>query len=459
MATAKSAARAPEARSFAGAAKAFADGTDTPRAFLERCIATIAELDGEIGAFVATNLSGARDAADAAGERWKAGRTLSLVDGMPLGVKDIMETADMPTEQGSPLFAGWQGGRDCAAVAALREAGAVILGKTVTTEFAASEPRGTRNPWDLTRTPGGSSSGSAAAVAAGMVPAALGSQGLGSTIRPSSYCGCFGYKPSLGGINRRGSFDVYSQSCSSVLAATLGETWIVARAITARAGGDPGFPGVSGPLQPPQPAAPRRVAVLRTAGWTAATAEAKQALQSVLDRLRGAGIDRIDADSSPAVAEVEAAIGEASALTRRIHAWESRWPLNTYARDMDPSKLSRPSADRLAEAEQMTQEEYQQRLHQRARTRAVYGALKAECDLCVTLSAPGPAPLGLSSTGDPEFAVPSSLLGLPSLSLPLLRAEGLPLGLQLIGFANEDAALFAAAAAILPIAGGAVAID
>jgi len=445
--------RTPEARSFIAASKAFAAGTDTPRAFLERCIETIAACEPDIGAFVATNLDGARAAADKASERWKAGRTLSLVDGMPIGVKDIMETADMPTEQGSPLFVGWRGGRDCAAVAALREAGAVVVGKTVTTEFAATEPRGTRNPWDLARTPGGSSSGSAAAVAAGMVSGALGSQVIGSTIRPASYCGCFGYKPSVGGINRGGSFDVFSQSCTGVIAATLGEAWIMARAISARAGGDPGYPGLSGPLEPPEAARPRRLAVLQTAGWKVATAEAKQALQGALERLRSSGIDVADATSSARVGAAEAAIADANILSRRINAWETRWPLNTYARDMDRSKLSRPSQDRLAEAEKMTQDEYQGLLVKRDQVRETYAALTSECDVCITLSAPGPAPLGLGSTGDPTFAVPSSLLGTPALSLPVLKAEGLPLGLQLIGFTDGDAAMFAAAAAILSIVG------
>ena len=192
----------PQARSYFAAAQTFRDGTDTPRAFLERCIATIEALDPQVGAFVATNLPAAQAAADAATARWKSRTTLSLIDGMPVGIKDIMETADMVTEQGSPLFVGWRGRRDAAAVAALREAGAVIIGKTVTTEFAATHPRGTRNPWDLERTPGGSSSGSAAAVASGMVPAALGTQVIGSIVRPSSFCGCIGYKPSVGGINR-----------------------------------------------------------------------------------------------------------------------------------------------------------------------------------------------------------------------------------------------------------------
>src|SRR6185503_16987429 len=138
---------------------------------------------------------------------WRTGQPLSPIDGMPVGIKDIMETEDMPTELGSPLFAGWRSGRDCAAVRALREAGAVILGKTVTTEFAATEPRGTRNPHDLTRTPGGSSSGSAAAVAAEMVPLAIGSQTNGSVIRPAAFCGVYGFKPTVGAINRGGSHD------------------------------------------------------------------------------------------------------------------------------------------------------------------------------------------------------------------------------------------------------------
>ena len=143
---------------YLAATARFAYGDDTPRAFLERCLADLAVLEPKIGAFVHTNINGARVAADEASARWREGRTRSKIDGMPIGIKDIIETADMPTENGSPLFAGWRSGRDGASVAALREAGAVILGKTVTTEFAATEPRGTRNPHDLRRTPGGSSS-------------------------------------------------------------------------------------------------------------------------------------------------------------------------------------------------------------------------------------------------------------------------------------------------------------
>src|SRR3984893_8129690 len=144
-------------RPYLSMTRRFADGSVTPREFLERCLADLSALEPKIGAFVHLHIDGARIAADRAGARWRDGRALSKIDGMPIGIKDIIETADMPTEQGSPLFVGWRSERDAASVAALREAGAVIVGKTVTTEFAATEPRGTRNPWDTTRTPGGSS--------------------------------------------------------------------------------------------------------------------------------------------------------------------------------------------------------------------------------------------------------------------------------------------------------------
>src|SRR5262249_42254875 len=166
---------------YLAATARFANGVDTPRDFLERCLADLAALEQKIGAFVQLNLEGARTAADRSTRRWREGRQCSPIDGMPLGIKDIIETADMPTENGSPLFAGWRSERDGASVAALREAGAVIVGKTVTTEFAATEPRGTRNPHDLRRTPGGSSSGSAAAVAAGMLSAGRRPPGVRST--------------------------------------------------------------------------------------------------------------------------------------------------------------------------------------------------------------------------------------------------------------------------------------
>jgi len=428
----------PQAKPFLAAAAQFAGGQDTPRAYLERCLETLAAWEPKIGAFVCTNIEGSRAAADASSMRWRDNKPVSAIDGMPIGIKDIIETADMPTGMGSPLFDGWSSGRDAAAVAALREAGAVILGKTVTTEFAATEPRGTRNPWDPGRTPGGSSSGSAAAVAAGLVSAALGTQVMGSIVRPASYCGCVGFKPSVGGINRGGSHDELSQSCMGVLAATLEDAWQVASEIAARAGGDPGYQGLVGPLRMPPPARPQRLVFLETAGWQVASAEAKKAIQESLALLSRNGIDILTRQSDQLVGAVEEAIADARALSIRINTWESRWPLNTY-RNRDAGKLSRAMLARLAQAEAMSLDDYRADLDERIRVRALYESLAAQCDACVTLAAPAAAPVGLGSTGDPVFAVPFSLLGVPAISLPLLREQGLPLGLQVTGFHGKDA--------------------
>jgi Asp-tRNA(Asn)/Glu-tRNA(Gln) amidotransferase A subunit family amidase len=436
----------PELRAFHTATDAFAAGRDTPRAYLERCLERIEALEPKVHAFVALNLPGARAAADQSSARWRAGRPLSPVDGMPVGIKDIIETEDMPTEQGSPIFAGWRTGRDAATVAALKEAGAVVVGKTVTTEFASSVPtRDTRNPWDLERTPGGSSSGSAAAVALGMLPSALGTQVLGSILRPSSFCGVYGMKPSVGAINRGGSYDGLSQSCDGTLAASLEDAWLTLREISARAGGDPGYPGLSGPRAVPAAKPPARLALLETAGWAVASDEAKAALERAAAKLAASGITILRRRDHAAIETVEAGIGQAMRLSRAINNWEGRWPVNVYR---NRPGLSRAMLDRLAAAEAMSLENYQGLLAERARIRADYARLKGVVDAAITLSAPGPAPMGLSSTGDPIFVVGGSLLGVPALSLPRLEAERLPLGLQVLGFEQEDAAAFALARAI-----------
>ena len=437
--------RALAMRPFHAAAAAFGAGTDTPSAFLERCLAAIVELEPAIGAFVHLNETGAREAAARSTERWKAGRPLSLIDGMPVGIKDIVETIDMPTQMGSPLYKGWQSGRDAATVAALREAGAVIVGKTVTTEFAATFPGGTRNPWDLKRTPGGSSSGSAAGVAAGMISAGLGTQVVGSIIRPASFCGCVGFKPSLGAINRGGSHDGLSQSCHGALAASLEDAWNVCWAIAQRAGGDPGYPGLAGPEEMPQAQTPRALAVLETSGWAVASNGAKAAFADAVARLRAAGIVLLDRRNDDLVAEIEIALGEARKITDSVNAWESRWPLNTY-RAKNAAGLSQFMLDRLAQAERMSIEDYRRVLASRARIRAGYAKLASIADAAITLSATGAAPAGLDSTGNPIFAVAGSMLGIPAISLPVLSDEDLPLGLQLMGFEQEDAVLIGIAA-------------
>jgi Asp-tRNA(Asn)/Glu-tRNA(Gln) amidotransferase A subunit family amidase len=442
----------PRMQPYLPATADFASGKDSPREFLERCIAELEAWEPKIGAFVTLNLAAARIAADRSANRWRAGKPLSPLDGMPVGVKDIIETIDMPTENGSPLFAGFRGNRDGASVAALREAGAVIVGKTVTTEFAWMHPQATRNPWDLTRTPGGSSSGSAAAVAVGAVSAAIGTQVVGSILRPSSFCGCFGFKPTVGAINRGGSHDGLSQSTHGPIAASLPEAWAVAHEISRRAGGDSGYPGLYGPPTCPAPSKPRRLAVLETDGWTIATPAAKQAFQEALAMLKSAGVALVSRHESATVAAVEDAISGARELSQNIIAWESRWPLNTY-RARDATKLSQAMHDLAARAEERTLDDYRRDIAERERRRVVYHALEAEFDACLTLAAPGAAPVGLESTGDPAFVVPGSMLGVPAISLPAVEDDSLPLGLQLIGFADADAALFSTAGGVLTVLG------
>jgi Asp-tRNA(Asn)/Glu-tRNA(Gln) amidotransferase A subunit family amidase len=242
--------------------------------------------------------------------------------------------------------------------------------------------------------------------------------------------------------------DYHSQSTHGVLAATLEDAWHVAREITARAGGDPGYPGIRGPRTAPPARLPNVLAFLETPGWSLATDDAKNKLHSALAALRAAGVTIVDRSTSAAVAAVEATLPEARPLSTTINTWEFRWPLNTFARDMDHAKLSNVMQKRLVEAEAMTLEEFQVALARRDDVRAIYGELAASCDAAISLSAPGPAPLGLASTGEPAFVVSGSLLGVPALSLPLLETESLPLGLQLLGFIDRDADLFSVAAGI-----------
>lgn len=423
-------------------------GTLSPRTYLEETLTRITELDGAVGAFVVINREGARRAADDSAKRWLAGKPLSPIDGMPVAVKDIIETADMPTGQGSPLWEGTDWKRDSASVHALREAGAIILGKSTTTEFASTHPwHTTTNPHDPERTPGGSSSGTAAAVGAGMVPAGLGTQVVGSILRPASFCGAVGFKPSVGAINRSGSHDHFSQSCQGSIGATLADTWAVLRAIADRTGGDPGYPGLTGDVDFTERTEPLKLAVLETGGWSATTEGARRAFVALKQRLQANGVAVRSRADDGAIETVEQAVADALPVTMAINAWEGRWPLNTYA-DMDASKLSLAARDRLKTAEAMTQSEFGELLERRAAARASYENAAANYDAMVTLGACGAAPLGLGMTGNPAMNVTASLLGCPALTMPVLADEGLPLGLQLLGRTDQDAALFGVAASI-----------
>jgi len=440
----------PAMRSYLAATRNFASGKETPIQFFEQSLALFEQWEPRIGAFVCTNLPAARAAAEASAKRWQAGAPLSPLDGMPIGIKDIFETADMPTEMGSPLFTGWQSGKDAAGVRALREAGAVILGKTVTTEFAASEPRGTRNPWNTAHTPGGSSSGSAASVGAGIVSAALGTQVIGSTIRPASFCGCVGFKPSVSALNRQGCHDYQSQSCTGILGASLDDVWQVAHEIVSRVGGDAGTPGLNGPAARSSETKPRRLAILETAGWDNASPAARQNLNEAVTRLNSAGVAIGTRRNDDKIAALESDLINAAELSHRCNGWETRWFLHSME-DRDASMLSEKLMERARMYESLTLADHRADLKERARVRAVHADLASHYEACITLSAPGGAPAGLSSTGNPDFAVPASLLGVPALSLPLFKADGMPLGLQVIGFFNRDAEAFAAAGWVMSL--------
>ncbi|MFT5180718.1 MAG: Asp-tRNA(Asn)/Glu-tRNA(Gln) amidotransferase A subunit family amidase, partial [Alphaproteobacteria bacterium] len=271
---------------------AFLSGDDTPRDLLERCVAVIEARDGELQAFVTLNLDGARAAADAASARYAAGNPLSPVDGLPIGLKDIIETADMPTQCGSPIYEGYEGGRDAPVAAALRRGGAVIVGKTASTEFAYGAIMATRNPFDPECTPGTSSSGSAAAVGAGMLPVAIGTQLMSSVMRPASYCGQVGVKPTYGAIRQAG-IHPFSPSGEHVgaHAAALADAWAVLRFLSNEAGPVPGSHGITGPETLPPAEKPTRLMRMYTPGWEIADGDVKAAFEAGLDRLSNAGVE------------------------------------------------------------------------------------------------------------------------------------------------------------------------
>ncbi len=434
-----------ELTSFLAETQCFRDGTSSPSRYLERCLTRLDAVEPGLKAFVHLARDAARSAAAQSDARWKAGKPLSAIDGMPIAIKDIIETADMPTGQGSPFWKDTYTRRDAASVQALREAGAIILGKTTTTEYATSEPfHDTTNPHDARRTPGGSSSGSAASVGAGVVPAALGTQVVASTLRPASFCGCVGFKPTVGALNRSGSYDHLSQSCTGLLAATPGDAWVVATAISERVGGDPGFPGLFGPTMPPAARKPVRLAFVETGGWSKTTPGARQALTTARGRLEGLGIAIEDRGSDPEIEALEQAIADALQLTFDIYDWEFRWPLRSFAKG-DPAMLGDQLRQRQGECADITIEVYRANIARRAQIRQRLAKLLSRYDATIGLSATGAAPVGLSWTGDPAVTVAGSLLGGPAISLPLLEDDGMPLGLQLIGRMDEDADLMAVA--------------
>jgi Asp-tRNA(Asn)/Glu-tRNA(Gln) amidotransferase A subunit family amidase len=439
--------RAFSALTFHDATARFVDGSDTPRAYLERCLDVIASRESVVQAWVVLNEAGAREAADASTERWRAGRPLSPIDGMPIGIKDLLETRDMPTQMGCEAFRGNFPKRDNAAVWALREAGAVILGKTVTTELGASHPGPTTNPFDPARTPGGSSSGSAAAVAARMVPAAIGSQVGGSIIRPASYCGNIALKPTQGAINR-GERQVTSMSTHGPHAGSIEDMWLVAIEIARRAGGDPGRLALIGPDTPPRARRPERLIVMETEGWATLDDASRGAFEAVVDRLRAADVEVMRRGDHPWIESFERAIDGLQAMTTAITNWENHWLLRNLVAQ-NPDSISARSKARLAQAEAMTPRDYMARLMEREEVRRRFAVLGALADAVISVASPGPAPLWSGDqpgkrltprpTGDAVFNAPSSGLGAPVVTVPLTSVGGMPMGIQVMTQPHADA--------------------
>ncbi|MCK9917745.1 amidase [Microbacteriaceae bacterium K1510] len=432
--------------SFAQARRAFQDGTDTPRAFLERGLERLAAAEPKVQAFVCLDLSAARAAADASTARWHDGRPLSLVDGLPLAVKDCFDVQGFPTRVNSALFADAPPAHfDAAHVEALRRSGAVAVGKTVTTELTMAAPGPTMNPWDLRRTPGGSSSGSAAAVAAGMVPLATGSQVRGSGIRPASICGVTALKPTFGALNRHGGFDPSpSLNHLVLLGGHLDDIWQAAHVIAQDVGGDPGFQPLAGGPDLPEPRKPLRLARQCTFGWTLTDEASKEAFEVMLRRLATLGVE-IDA---PEAGEELAAYEDATVRTPEwffdLMLWEIRSLMRAH-RDRHPEAMSETMRGHVAKAEALTVEDYRRSLAARQDLRTKHRALRGKVDAFIALAHIGPGQFGQPLLGTPWYNDPSSAIGAPALNLPLLAVDHAPLGIQLMGFEGEDRDLIAMA--------------
>jgi len=433
---------------FHAAIPAFRDGTDTPRHFLERCLAVIADREPVVQAWVTINEAGARSAADESTARYKSGRPLSSIDGMPVGIKDLLQTKDMPTQMGSPLYKGYQTHTDSASVLALRQAGAVVLGKTVTTELGMSHPGPTTNPFDPTRTPGGSSSGSAAAVGAAMVPATLGTQVVGSIIRPAGFCANTAIKPTFGALHR-GERLAFSQSHLGVHAGCLQDMWAVASEISLRSGGDPGHPGLFGGLELAPPSKPTRLMLMESEGWAMTDPATADAFAQLLRQVEAAGIVVIRRQDSKLLDAFEHAIADSLALCRDICGWELRWTLEGLVERFGTG-LSDSMTARLTMAREMTLDDYRLLLLKREEARRALAALAGIGDALISLSSIGPAPplgnnakdSGVShTTGLPAYNAATSVLGAPAITVPLIAIDGMPVGVQVIGQPHTDAAL------------------
>jgi len=402
----------------------------TSEAYTQALLARIASLDEAIQAWAWLKPAEALKAARLADDYLNSRGAPGSLQGIPLGVKDIYPTAGVPTQMGSPAFAGHVPTRSARVIELLEAQGGFVLGKTVTTECAFLFPGKTRNPWNPLHTPGGSSSGSAAAVAAGFVPAALGTQTNGSVIRPAAYCGVVGFKPTQGVIPIEGAL---------TFSHTLDQPGIFTRSVE-----DAAFLAASladAGAQPPERctrSTPPVLAAVKTPVWEQAEEHAREQFRESIEKLRAGGAQVEEC-------ELPESFGLAHRAIRTIMAAESALNLGELVRDKAPL-LSATLKDFVAEGASVSAVTYLDALKLRLALQDELERFLARFDAIITPPATGEAPATLEQTGNPTFCSIWSLCGVPAVTIPVGSGpQGLPLGLQLVGRKGKDGELLSAA--------------
>ncbi|HEY7550956.1 MAG TPA: amidase [Hyphomicrobiaceae bacterium] len=421
------------------AAAKIASGELTSEDLAKACLARIDAIEPQVQAWAFLDREHALDQARAADVARREGRGVGPLHGVPVGVKDIIDTADLPTEHGSAIFNGRRPSQDAPCVTALRRAGGVVLGKTVTTELATNTPPPTRNPLNLAHTPGGSSSGSAAAVAAGMVPAAVGTQTGGSVIRPAAYCGVTGFKPTFGVIPRTG---VLTQSATldtiGVFGRSVEDAALLADALQAFDARDPASLSTSRPrllaTATEDFPLPPLLAFVKTSAWGQAERITHEAFGELVESL-GAQVQEIDLDHT-----TEAGLAAARTI-QDVELATNYGPLL----DRAPELMSKGLAERVERGRRVRGVDYCAALALRERSYATVEEVCLSYGVILTPAAPGPAPKDLGSTGNPVFCAFWTYLGAPAVTLPLLEADGMPMGVQLVARRGDDGRLLRAA--------------
>ncbi len=422
--------------SAAEAARKIVEGAITSEELVGACLERIAEVDETVQAWTHLDTDYALEQARRADAARGAGEPCGPLHGVPVGIKDIFDTDDMPTEDGSPLHAGRAPVDDASAVARLRDAGAIIMGKTVTTEFAVFSPGKTRNPHDPSRTPGGSSSGSAAAVASRMVPLAIGSQTHGSTIRPASYCGILGFKPSHGLISRHRMLAL-SRALDHVgmFARTVEDIALIAEQLMGYDENDPDTrPGGRLELRAvatAEPPMPPKFAFVKTPAWDKAEDDTKEAFAELVEHL------------GPQASEVKLTepFEQARALLEIILRTDlARHLGREYERGRD--QMSESLREMIEDGQKHLAVDYLRAIEMAELLGEALDGLFDDYDAILTPAAPGEAPQGLEATGNPMFSTIWTLCGVPAITVPIMQgANGMPLGAQLVGRRRDDARL------------------